>query len=149
MDPEPLSQYIGTALWLPGADSHGVRYFGGGKSFDEVAQDHCVSGEAHHELLATDRMGTTSAAHEAFARTTKARTQVTDEAIGRPGGDLECHVDPVQVLDPEGQIVPRRLAPDAGGAWESIAAPGRGPPIGYAAEGPRGYGRERPRTPAP
>jgi hypothetical protein len=128
MDPEPKSPNIGTALWLPCADAHGVRYVDCGKSFGEVAQDHRVSSDAHHELLATDRTGATSATHEAFARTTDARALLTDEAIRRPGGDLDCHVDPVQVLDPAGQIVPRRPAPEAGGEWESIATPGAAHP---------------------
>lgn len=45
------------------------------------------------------------------------------DAIRRQDGALDSLVDVVQVLDPDGRIVPRRSGPELDGESESIASP--------------------------
>lgn len=122
MNPEPHRLVTETELWLQWADAHGVRYDDSGKSFDEIARDYYETSDAYRELLAPDPVGTTSETHQTAADTAYARVLLIEAAIGRRGGDLDIYVDPVQVLDPERRIVPRRSTPHPCG-WESVATP--------------------------
>ena len=118
------------------------------RALDEIAQDHrtsrarmrrgrvsrgsmtsrcCGSSDAWRELL-TDPTGTTSATHEAVTNSHFARPLPIKDADERRGrGELNSHVDPVQVIDSGQRIVPPRPMRGAGDEWESIAAGCRGP----------------------
>lgn len=128
MNPERHRLVTGTGLRLQWTDAYGVRYDDAGKSFDVIAQDHQASSDTYRELLATDPSGETSATHEAFENPAYARALPTEDAIGRRAGDLCFDVDPVQVPQPEGRIVPRRPTPETGGEWKFIATPGAARP---------------------
>ncbi|WP_454227177.1 hypothetical protein [Propioniciclava flava] len=105
-----------TESWLQWADDHGVRCDDAGKSFDDVARDHHQTRDAYRELLTPEARGDgLSATHQAAANTAYARTLLIDAAIERRGGDLDLDVDPVQVRDPHGRIVPPRQSPEAMG----------------------------------
>lgn len=121
MHPRAQRLVTGTERWFQWVNVQAVRYDDAGKSFDEFAQDHYASSDAYRELLATHPSRTTSATHEAFANTACAWALLTEDAIGRRGGDLDYYVDPVQVLDPEERIVLRRSTPEVGVACEPLA----------------------------
>ena len=109
-------------LWLQWADEHDVRYDDADKSFDDVARDYYQTGEAYRELRTPALRGDgLSATHQAAVNTAYARALLIEAAIERRGGDLELYVDPVQVRDPHGRIVPPQQSPEAMGAWEDGA----------------------------
>lgn len=109
-------------LWLQWADEHGVRYDDAGKSFDDVARDFYQASAAYRELLAPEPRGDVlSATHEAAANTAHARSLLIEAAIARRGGDLDLYVDPAQVRDPHGRIVPPQQRPEVMGEWEDMA----------------------------
>lgn len=111
-----------TELWLQWADAHGVRYDDVGKSFDDVARDFYQTSEACRELLTPEARGDSlSATHQAAANTAYARALLIEAAIKLRGGDLDLYVDPVQVRDPHGRIVPLQHSPEAMGEWEDVA----------------------------
>ncbi|MHA6508298.1 hypothetical protein [Tessaracoccus sp. Y1736] len=115
-------------LWLQWANEHGVRYDDAGKSFDDVARDYYQTSDAYRELLTPEaRGGVLSATHKAAANTAYARALLIEAAIERRGGDLDLYVDPVQVRDPHGRIVPPQQRPEAMGEWEDVA------PVPFAA----------------
>ena len=117
-----------TELWFQWADAHGVRCDDAGKSFDDVARDYCQTSDAYRELLTPGPRGDgPSATHQATANTAYARALLIEAAIDRRGGDLDLYVDPVQVRDPHGRIVPPQQGPDVMGEWESIATPAAAP----------------------
>ena len=118
LDPDRLVTRI--EWWLRWADAHGI-LCDEACTFDDIIRD--LTGDAYRRLLAPDTEGTTSAPHQA-ANTAYARALLMNDAIGCEGGDPNSQVDPVRVLDPAGRIVPRPPTPEAGGEWESIAAPG-------------------------
>ena len=110
-------------LWLQWADAHGVRYDDAGKSFDDVARDYYETSDAYRELLSRGARGDVlSATHKAAANTAYARALLIEAAIERRGGDLDLYVDPVQVRDPHGRIVPPQQSPEAMGEWGDVAA---------------------------
>ncbi|BEH01698.1 hypothetical protein brsh051_09790 [Brooklawnia propionicigenes] len=109
-------------LWLQWADEHGVLFDDAGKSFDDVARDYCQTSDAYRELLSREARGDVlSATHKAAASTAYARALLIEAAIERRGGDLDLYVDPVQVRDPQGRIVPPQQRPEAVGEWEGVA----------------------------
>ncbi len=109
-------------LWLQWADAHGVRYDDAGKSFDDVARDYYQTSDAYRELLTPGlRDDGLSSTHQAAANTAYARGLLIEAAIDRRGGDLDLYVDPVQVRDPNGRIVPPQRSPEAMGEWEDLA----------------------------
>ena len=115
-------------LWLQWADAHGVRYDDAGKSFDDVARDYHQTSDAYRELLTPEARGDVlSVTHRAAANTAYARALLIEAAIERRGGDLDLYVDPVQVRDPNGRIVPPQQRPEVTGEWESIATPAAAP----------------------
>ena len=115
-------------LWLQWADAHGVRYDDSGKSFDDVARDYYQTSEAYRELLTPEVRGDgLSATHKAAANTAYARALLIEAVIERRGGDLDLYVDPVQVRDPQGRIVPPQQGPEVMGEWETIATPDAAP----------------------
>ena len=117
-----------TELWLQWADAHGVRYDDVGKSFDDVARDYYQTSDAYRELLIPELRGDgLSATHQAAANTAYARALLIEAAIERRCGDLDLYVDPVQVRDPNGRIVPTQQCPEVMGEWESIATPAAAP----------------------
>lgn len=119
-DPDRLVTRID--LWLRWADDHGVRYDDAGKSFDDVARDYYETSGACRELLTPALRGDgLSAMHQATANTAYARALLIEAVIERRGGDLDLYVDPVQVRDPHGRIVPPQQGPEVMGEWESIA----------------------------
>ena len=123
MNDDPDRLVIRTELWLQWAADHGVRYDDADKSIDDVARDYYQTRDASRELLAPDLMGgTLTASHQMAANTAYARVLLIEAAIERRGGDLDLSVDPIQVNDPNGRIVPRRLTPEPGARWESVAA---------------------------
>lgn len=125
-DPDRLVTPI--ELWLRWADAHGVRYADAGKSFDDVARDCYQASEACRELLTASAPGDVlSVTHRAAANTAYARALLIEAAIERRGGDLDLYVDPVQVRDPHGRIVPPKQRPEAMGEWEDVA------PVPFAA----------------
>lgn len=123
-------------LWLQWADEHGVRYDDSGKSFDDVARDYYQTSDAYRELLTPALRGDgLSATHQAAANTAYARALLIEAAIEGRGGDLDLYVDPVQVRDPNGRIVPPQHGPETMGEWEDVvpcAAP-QEPPQQYDA----------------
>lgn len=125
MNSQPRGLITGTELWLRWADAHGVRFDDDGKSFDEVARDYYETSDAYRELLAPDPSGSPSATHQATARTAYARALLIEAAIERRGGDVDFYVDPVQVRDADGRIVPRGSTPD--GSWEAFTSPAVAP----------------------
>ena len=117
-----------TEWWLHWADAHGVHHDDAGKSFDDVARDYHQTSDAHRELLTPEARGDVlSATHKAAANTAYARALLIEAAIKRRGGDLDLYVDPVQVRDPHGRIVPPQQRPEAIGEWEDVA------PVSFAA----------------
>lgn len=111
-----------TELWLQWADAHGVRYEDADKSFDDVARDHNQTSDAYRELLTPELRGDGfSATRQAAANTAYARALLIEAVIERRGGDLDLFVDPVQVRDPNGRIVPPQHFPEARGEWEDVA----------------------------
>jgi len=109
-------------LWLAWADYHGVRYDDAGKSFDDVARDYHRTSDVYRELMNREARGDVlSATHKAAANTAYARALLIEAAIERRGGDLDLYVDPVQVCDPQGRIVPPQQRPEAMGEWEDVA----------------------------
>ena len=117
-----------TGLWLQWAEEHGVRYDDSGKSFDDVARDYYQTSDAYRELLTPALRGDgLSATRQATANTAYARALLIEAAIERRGGDLDLYVDPVQVRDPNGRIVPTQQCPEVMGEWESIATPDAAP----------------------
>lgn len=125
-DPDRLVTRID--LWLRWADDHGVRYDDAGKPFDDVARDYYETSEACRELLTPALRGDgLSATRQATANTAYARALLIEAAIERRGGDLDLYVDPVQVRDPNGRIVPTQQCPEVMGEWESIATPAAAP----------------------
>ena len=111
-----------TGLWLQWAEEHGVRYDDSGKSFDDVARDYHQTSDAYRELLTPEARGDVlSVTHRAAANTAYARALLIEAAIERRGGDLDLYVDPVQVRDPNGRIVPPQQGPEAIGEWEDVA----------------------------
>ena len=126
LDPDRLVTRI--ELWLQCADAHGVRYDDVGQSFDDVARDYHQTSDAYRELLTPEARGDSlSATHQAAANTAYARALLTEAAIERRAGDLDLYVDPVQVRDPHGRIVPPKQRPEAMGEWEDVA------PVPFAA----------------
>ena len=118
----------GTELWLQWAEEHGVRYDDAGKSFDDVARDYYQTSDAYRELLTPELRGDgVSATHQAVANTAYARALLIEAAMERRGGDLALYVDPVQVRDPHGRIVPPQQRPVAMGEWEDVATPAAAP----------------------
>lgn len=110
-------------LWLQWADEHGVSYDTSGKSFDDVARDYYQTSDAYRELLTPAMRGDgLSATHEAAANTAYARALLIEAAIEGRGGDLDLYVDPVQVRDPHGRIVPTQHRPEAMGEWEDVVS---------------------------
>ena len=106
-------------LWLQWAEDHGVRYDDAGKSFDDVVRDYYQTSDVYRELLTpAPRGGGLSATHQAAANTAYARALLIEGVIERRGGDLDLFVDPVQVRNPNGRIVPRQQSPEAMGEWE-------------------------------
>lgn len=93
------------------------------RAFDEIARDYGTR-DACQGLLVPDPPGTTSRNREAAANTAHAQALVIEDARGRRGGELDSYVDLLQILDPKGWIVPRRLTPEVDGEWKSIATPG-------------------------
>ncbi len=117
-----------TGLWLQWAEEHGVRYDDSGKSFDDVARDYHQTSDAYRELLTPEARGDVlSVTHRAAANTAYARALLIEAAIEGRGGDLDLYVDPVQVRDPNGRIVPPQQRPEAMGEWEDVA------PVPFAA----------------
>lgn len=117
-----------TGLWLQWADAHGVHYDDAGKSFDDVARDYHQTSDAYRELLTPEARGDVrSATHKAAANTAYARALLIEAAIERRGGDLDLYVDPVQVRDSSGRIVPPQQCPEVMGEWESIATTAAAP----------------------
>ena len=117
-----------TGLWLQWAEEHGVRYDDSGKSFDDVARDFYQTSDAYREFLTPEARGDVlSATHKAAANTAYARALLIEAAIERRGGDLDLYVDPVQVRDPHGRIVPPQQSPEAMGEGEDVA------PVPFAA----------------
>lgn len=115
-------------LWLQWADEHGVSYDDAGKSFDDVARDYYQTSDAYRELLTPEARGDgLSATHKAAANTAYARALLIESVIERRGGDLDLYVDPVQVRDPHGRIVPPQQRHEAMGEWEDVA------PVPFAA----------------
>ena len=115
-------------LWLQWADEHGVRYDDAGKSFDDVARDYYQTSDAYRELLTPALRGDgLSATHEASADTAYGRALLIEAASEGRGGDLDLYVDPVQVRDPNGRIVPPQQRPEAMGEWEDVS------PVPFAA----------------
>lgn len=115
-------------LWLPWADEHGLRYDDAGKSFDDVARDYYQTSDAYRELLTPEaRGGVLSGTHKAAANTAYARALLIEAAIERRGGDLDQYLDPLQVRDPHGRIVPPQQRPEAMEEWEDVA------PVPFAA----------------
>lgn len=125
MNSQPRGLITRTELWLQWADAHGVRYDDDGTSFDEVARDYYETSDAYRELLAPDVSGSQSATHQAAARTAYARALLIEAVIERRGGDVDFYVDPVQVRDSDGRIVPRGSTAD--GSWESFSSPAVAP----------------------
>jgi len=122
MNHDPDRAVTRIELWLQWADAHGVRYDDVGKSFDDVARDFYQTGDAYRELLTPElRVDGLSATHQAAANTAYARALLIEAAIERRGGDLDLYVDPVQVRDPNGRIVPPQQSPEAMGEWEDVA----------------------------
>ena len=116
-------------LWLQWADAHGVRYDDAGKSFDDVARDYYQTSDAYRELLTPEARGDgLSATHKAAANTAYARALLIESVIERRGGDLDLYVDPVQVRDPHGRIVPPQQRPEAMGEWEDVVSVPAAPP---------------------
>jgi len=119
-DPDRIVTRI--ELWLRWADAYGVRYDDVGKSFDDVARDFYQTGDAYRELVTPELRGDgLSATHQAAANTAYARALLIEAAIERRGGDLDLYVDPVQVRDPNGRIVPPQQSPEVMGEWEDVA----------------------------
>nr|WP_139280207.1 hypothetical protein [Tessaracoccus bendigoensis] len=113
---------IRIGLWLQWADAHGVHYDDSGESFDDEARDYYQTGEAYRELLTPAlRVDGLSATHQAAVNTACARALLVEAAIEGRGGDLDLYVDPVQVRDPNGRIVPPQERPKAMGEWEGVA----------------------------
>lgn len=112
-----------TRLWLRQASRHGFRGDGNGQSFDEAAPTPArpVSPPASSW---PPSWGATNLSATRRGSANTARTPIIEPAIGRRGDELDFYVDTIQVLDPEGRIVPRRPTPEAGGEWESITTPG-------------------------
>lgn len=109
-------------VWLQWVDEHGVRYDDAGKSFDDVARDYDQTSDAYREFLTPEAGGDVlSATHMAAVNTAYARSLLIEAAIERRGGDLDLYVDPVQVRDPRGRIVPPQQRPDAVGEWGDVA----------------------------
>lgn len=109
-------------MWLRWADAHGVGYDEGGKSFDDVARDFYQTGDAYRELVTPELRGDgLSATHQVAAKAAYARALLIGAAIERRGGDLDLYVDPVQVRDPNGRIVPPQQSPEAMGEWGDVA----------------------------
>ena len=128
MNPQPRRPISRTELWLQWADAHGVHYDDAGKSFGDVARDSHQTSDAYRELLTPEARGDVlSATHKAAANTAYARALLIEAAIERRGGDLDLFVDPVQVRDPNGRIVPPQHFPEARGEWEDVA------PVPFAA----------------
>lgn len=121
MNAQPCGLITGTELWLQWADAHGVRYDGDGKSFDGVARDYYETRDAYRELIAPDQTGSQLATQRAAVNTAYALALLIEAAIERRGGDVDFYVDPVQVRDPDGRIVPRHSTPD--GSWEAFSSP--------------------------
>lgn len=124
MNPDADCLVTRTELWLQWADEHGVRYDDAGKSFDAVARDYYQTSDAFRELLTPALRGEgPSATRQAAANTAYARALLIAAVIERRGGDLDLYVDPVQVRDPNGRIVPPQQGSEVMGEWESIATP--------------------------
>lgn len=115
-------------LWLQWVDEHGVSYDDAGKSLDDLARDYYQTSDGYRELLIPKARGDgLSATHKAAANTTYARALLIEAAVERRGGALDPYVDPVQVRDPHGRIVPPQQRPEALGEREDVA------PVPFAA----------------
>ena len=130
MNPQPRRPISRTELVLQWAAAHGFHYDDAGKSFGDVARDSHQTSDAYRELLTPEARGDVlSATHKAAANTAYARALLIEAAIERRGGDLDLYVDPVQVRDPHGRIVPPQQSPEAMGEGEAVA------PVPFAAPG--------------
>ena len=144
MTQDPYDLVTRSELWLRWAADHGVRYDDTGKSFDEVARDYYQTSDSYRELLVPDLDDAAlTASHQQATNVAYARLLLIEAVIGRRGGDLALYVDPLDVIDPNGQVVPRHPRPGSTAGWETAAAPPAAPeplPQSHDAATRRGYG---------
>lgn len=125
MTSEPHQPATATQVWRQWAAEHGVHYEDTGQPFDQVARDYYATSEALHELSSPDvGDGTLTASQRLAINVAYARALLIEAVIVRRDGVLDPYVDPIQVVDPDGRLVPPHTGPEHGARWETTPPAG-------------------------